>query len=227
MNQSRLLIQTFISLFVFLASFQSGYGQADSNTKSISVPIPFEFLGGNNRFALQTLINKHFTPGSKFNLLSVTSASASYDNNLNEFDFINTSEIGYELHKGFGATLGISMNAKTGFSPTAGIEYVYAKPSFLYVIAPGVLLTNNHNLEVISVLEYKPVFKNYWGMYSRLQGLYNYNSKESHHERSYFNVRIGPSFKQFSFGAGANFDWYGAIKLYKENYGLFLRYSFL
>lgn len=64
-------------------------------------------------------------------------------------------------------------------------------------------------------------------MYFRLQGLYNYNSRESHHERSYFDVRIGPSFKQFAFGAGANFDWYAAIKLYKENYGIFLRYSFL
>ena len=213
--------------FLLVISTSQCFCQEQTAPIKPTVPIPIEGMAGNNRFALQTLINRRFTSTSPINLLSVTSASASYDNNLAEFDFINTSQIGYDAYKGLGVSLGISMNAKMGFSPTAGIEYVYAKPAFLFVLAPGAHLSNSHNLEGLSVFEYKSQFKQSRGLYTRLQGLYNYNTKEHHHERSYFNVRIGPSFQHFAFGFGCNLDWYGPTKAFKDNYGVFLRYSFL
>ena len=129
--------------------------------------------------------------------------------------------------KGFGISSGISINAKTGFSPTAGLQYVYATKKVLTVLAPGILLTNNHNIQCVTVLEYKPAIKNNWSIYSRLQGFYNYNTEKDFHQRSYILARLGLTYKVLAFGLGGNWDWYGQTKLYKENYGVFLKYAFL
>jgi|GEM_PF-6867257 len=95
---------------------------ADTGAHSnIIVPVPVEGLGGNNRFVLQTLVIKSFTPASKFSLLSVTNAASSYKNDLQDFDFINITQASYNLFKGFGITAGISLNNVSGFSPTGGI----------------------------------------------------------------------------------------------------------
>ena len=119
------------------------------------------------------------------------------------------------------------MNAKTGFSPTTGLQYVYATPKILFVLAPGILLTTDYNLQGVAVFEYKPQLLPNWKLYSRLQGFYNQNTREGYHQRSYIVARLGLSHKLTDVGLGANLDWYGSARLYKENFGLFLRYSFL
>ena len=205
----------------------NSFGQALAKSQQPNLPIPVEFMAGNNRFALQTQINKHFSPVSRFGFLSITSTAASYSNDIKDFDFINTSQVSFLIGKGFGISSGISMNAQSGFNPTAGIQYVYASKEILVVIAPGILLTNDHNLQGVSVVEYKPKFKNNWGLYSRLQGFYSHNPDKSYHQRSYVVTRLGATFRLVDFGIGANWDWYGQSKLHKENYGIFLRYSFL
>jgi hypothetical protein len=135
--------------------------------------------------------------------------------------------VSYNLYKGFGVTTGISLNNVSGFSPTAGIQYAHTSRTILLVFAPNINLTNSHNVEGVFVSEYRPVLKRNLSLYTRLQGFYNYDLKYKSHQRSYINTRLGLSIGLFSFGAGANFDWYGPLKIYKENYGPFLRYSFL
>lgn len=76
------------------------------------------------------------------------------------------------------------------------------------------------------MLEFKPRIDDNLSLYTRLQIFYDYNLGEDHHDRSYIDIRIGPEFGSFAFGAGANWDWYGPLKIFKENYGLFVRYSF-
>ncbi|MFL5787246.1 MAG: hypothetical protein ACJ748_04275 [Flavisolibacter sp.] len=216
----------FLIFFLFAAS--SLIAQQDTRTHSnIIVPVPVEGLGGNNRFVLSTLVKKPFTPTSRFSLLSVTNAASSYKNDLQDFDFINVTQVSYNLYKGFGVTAGISLNNVSGFSPTAGIQYVYTRRTILLVIAPDISLTNSHNVEGVFVSEYRPELKRNISLYTHLQAFYNYEMKDKSHQRSYINTRLGLSFGLFTFGAGANFDWYGPLKIYKGNYGPFLRYSFL
>ena len=108
--------------------------QQDTGAHSnIIVPVPVEGLGGNKRFVLSTLVKKPFTPASKFSLLSVTNAASSYKNDLQDFDFINVTQVSYNLYKGVGVTAGISLNNVPGFNPTAGIlqkdqkDWIYLK----------------------------------------------------------------------------------------------------
>ena len=217
-----------IVFIFFLFSASTLIAQKDTGAHSnIIVPVPVEGSVGNNRFVLSTLVKKPFTPASKFGLLSVTNAASSYKNDLQDFNFINVTQVSYNLYKGFGVTAGISLNNVSGFSPTAGIQYAYTSRTILLVIAPDISLTNSHNVEGVFVSEYRPVLKNNLSLYTRLQGFYNYDMKDKFHQRSYINTRLGLSFGLFTFGAGANFDWYGPLKIYKGNYGPFLRHSFL
>ena len=192
----------------------------------ISGPLPVEVMFGNNRFNLQTLINRRFTPASRFSFLSVTSFASAYDNTQNNRDFITNSQVGYEVYKNFGLAIGMSMNANAGFTPVAGIEYVRVRPSLLLVFTPNMHLTHNHNFEGLTVIEYKPVLSRDWRLYSRFQALYNYNAQEKEHERSYINLRLGAQWQQTILGLAANFDRYGPEKVEKDNYGVFIRYLF-
>jgi hypothetical protein len=46
-----------------------------------------------------------------------------------------------------------------------------------------------------------------------MQGLYNYNTKEEFHNRSYLYFRAGLSYQNYQFGLGAKFDRYGPMKV--------------
>lgn len=207
--------------------FCDASGQPSKEHININLPIPIEVMVGTDRFTLQTLINKSFTATSKFSLFSVTTASSSYNNDLKEFDFVSVTSVGYHVYKGISVSVGMSKNVNIGFNPTAGLVYTYASPSFLFVINPSFNLSYIHNPSMMSLLECKPQFNKGRGLYSRLQGMYNYDTKKGEHGRSFVNIRAGPSYKQFAIGLGSNLDWYGPNKVRKDNYGIFLRYSFL
>lgn len=202
------------------------FAQTDTVKNTGILPVPVEAMVGNKRFILATRIVKNFTPQSNFNILSVTNAANDYQNNLPSFDFINVTQVAYNVYKGIGLDLGVSINNLFGFSPTLGIQYVYHSSEVLLVIAPDVFLTNDHNIESIVLLEYTPKITTNWSLYTRQQGFYNHDSKADFHQRSYYNTRIGLSTRQVTFGLGGNFDWYGPRKTYKNNFGAFIIYSF-
>jgi hypothetical protein len=79
------------------------------------------------------------------------------------------------------------------------------------------------NFETFALLENKPQLTDKLGLYTRVQGLYNHNTKQDFHDRSYLYLRAGLSIKKYQFGLGANFDRYGPFKINQENYGLFVR----
>lgn len=191
------------------------------------VPIYIEGLIGNDRFDLQSLIEKRFTPTSKLSLLSVTSAASTYKNNLNSFDFINTTQIAYDLKKGFGVNAGISMNAKIGFNPTVGVQYVYGSPTLVVVVSPSVFLTTDHDFQSVTVVQYQPRLSPNWKLYTSLAGLADYDVDAKLNARDYLHTRVGVSYRLLTFGFGSDFDWYGVpTNTYRSNFGPFLGYSF-
>ncbi len=58
-----------------------------------------------------------------------------------------------------------------------------------------------------------------WGIYSRIEGLYNYNTKLGYHEISEINLRLGLSYKNFQFGVGSIHDFYGPDAYNVNNFG--------
>jgi hypothetical protein len=211
-------------LFIFCLLTISAYGQEKSLQNEAASPV--ELNVANNRFGLQFLMNKYFKPASKFSFLSVTSFESTYNNDINNLDFINISQVGYEIYKGFGITAGLSVNRVSGLTPIVGLNYVFANREILLVITPTYHLSKSKNIEVLALIEYKPKLTDTLKLYSRFQTLYNHNSDENHHERSYIQLRLGLGVGNYQFGLATNLDYYGPTKVSKDNYGLFLRHNF-
>ena len=171
-------------------------------------------------------MTKHFTPSSKFSFLSVTSFESTYKNDVNNLDFINNSQVSFEIYKGFGIATGLSVNRIAGLSPIVGLEYVFVNKTTLLVLTPTYHLSTSKNIEMLALLEFKPMLTKTMSLYSRVQRLYNYNSATGNHERSYWQFRLGLGIFPYQFGLAANLDNYGPAKVLKENYGCFIRFNF-
>ena len=115
------------------------------------------------------------------------------------------------------------MNYMTGFRPSAGLQYVFANRQLLAVVLPRFDLTQTYNFETFGLFEYKPKFTQNWGLYSRVQGLYNHNTKLGFHDRSYIWLRLGASYKNFQFGLGTDLDFYGPDQINENSFGGFIR----
>ncbi|WP_296147514.1 hypothetical protein [uncultured Flavobacterium sp.] len=189
-------------------------------------PTPVEVNAGNNRFGVQFLITKHFSPQSKLNFFSITSFESDYDNNPENFDFITNTQAGYEFLKHLSAVAGLSVNSKAGLTPTVGLKYLFTNREILFVLTPTYSLTETKNLQGVLLLEYRPALTKTLSLYSRLQSMYIYDTQNSQHQRSYYQLRLGTGIEKYQFGFAANLDYYGKAKILKENYGVFLKVNF-
>ena len=197
------------------------------NNQSGSAPIPIELFAGNKGFAFQLIVSKQFSPGSKFGFFNVTNFMGDYKQTNQTTSFLSQSFVTAEIWKGISAAAGLSaIGSSTSaleIRPTAGLQYLLASRDIILVVIPRFDLTQTYNFETFAVLEYKPKLSKNWGIYSRLQGLYNYNSKLGHHEISEINLRLGLTYKSFQFGLGSIHDFYGPKAINVNNYGLFIK----
>ena len=214
-----------LTVLLMLAVIEAKAQEA-SHTEKISNPIPVETIIGNNRFGLQFLLTRDFPNSNHFGFLAVTSYASDYKNNLNNLDFISNAQVSYKIGKGIGIALGTSVNAKTGLVTVAALEYIFANKEILFVITPNIHISDSYNLEGLTVVEYKPALTQKVNLYSRFQSLYNHNTKENSHERSYIQLRLGLGIKNYQFGLAYNADYYGPTKILKDNAGIFVRVNF-
>lgn len=186
-------------------------------------PIPVEIVIGNNRYGIQTTVNRKL-PNSKFlSFLSIGNIESTYENSLESLDYVSNSQISYNFFKGLGVSAGLNLNNVTGLAPTAGLQYVFVHPQILFVLAPSYVFRASGGGSAISILEFRPSINNQLKLYTRLQGLYAQNLKDNFHERSFVLLRIGLEKSRYQFGLGCNFDQYGPMKKSGRNYALFLR----
>ena len=213
------------ALFVSSATFAQDQIDSLSNGKPPRMipPIPVEVFAGNRALVFQMILNKHFSPKSRFGFFNVTNLVGDYETANQKNQYLSQSLITTDIWKGFSVNAGVTMNYVAGFRPTAGLQYVFANREFLAVVLPRFDLTQTHNFETFGLVEYKPRFKNHWGLYTRIQGIYNYNTKLEFHDRSYAWLRAGASYKNYQFGLGANFDAYGPMKINENSIGVFVR----
>ncbi|MFN3848001.1 MAG: hypothetical protein ACK4NY_01170 [Spirosomataceae bacterium] len=207
-----------------LILFFSAYLNAQEHGPALRVtPIPVEVFAGNNYLNVQMVVAKHFTEKSKWGFFNMTNITGDYKNRLANNEFVSQAMLNYAFFKGFSLTAGVAMNHKSGFRKIAGFQYVFANKKWLFITVPTVDLKDGHNLESINILEFKPQLTPKLGLYTRFQGLYVYNPTEAHHERSFVAMRAGLSVKNYQFGLGADANWYGPHKVFKENLGVFAR----
>jgi hypothetical protein len=189
-------------------------------------PTPVEFMAGNNRMFFQMVVKKKFSPESKFGFLSVSSFSASYDNNMGDLDIAVPVLVNYNIYKGFGLVGGATLNNSVGFSPLLGAQHSFANKEWVAVTIASFFLNSKRNMELFGIYEYKPAIKRQTSLYTRLQFLYVHNTRDNLHARSFLQLRTGLKINALNFGVGANLDQYGPEKVYKPNYGIFVGWAF-
>ncbi len=202
------------------------YSQQAATDPIKNPPITTEALFGNRGMSFQMIIDKKFQSVPRLGFFSVTNLVGEWDNNRIE-DYMTQANLTFEFAKGFKLTGGFHVTPVTGIRPTAGVMYTYANPDWLVVVNSRTDLSQDINVEGLVLVEYKPKINDKWRFYSRLQGLYEYNTVIEKHYRSYIVARAGVSIKEFTFGAGANIDYYGPAEHNENNVGGFLSFQLL
>jgi hypothetical protein len=184
------------------------------NPSRVSPLIPVEVFVGNRGLVFQMIVSKQFSSESTLGFLNVTSFVGDYAATNQKNQYLSRSFLTANLWKGLSANAGISLSSAMGFRPFAGIQYIFADKHVSALVLPRFDLTQAYNFEILGLVECKPAFTEDWGLYSRVQAVYNHNTKCNFHERSYLWLRLGASYKNFQFGVGINADFYGRNTVY-------------
>ncbi len=197
-----------------------------TNVKAQEAPTPIELFTGNKGLAFQLIVSKQLSPLSEFGFFNVTNFAGDHKTNQTS-DFLSQSFMTAEVCWGISVAAGLSaIGSSTTFStvqPMAALQYLLTSRDVVVVILPQFDITQIYNFEMFAVLEYKPKLSKNWGIYTRFEGLYNYNTKLGYNELSEINLRLGLSYKNVQFGIGSIHDFYGPDEYNINNYGLFIK----
>ena len=209
-------------LFIFLiigAQIPNGF------TQKHQPPIPVEIMLGQEAIFSQVVLNRGFTPTSKFSFFNLSTYSASLRNeDHNELAIIN--QVNYALGKGFEVMAGVNMNSEVGLAPLIGPKHVFATRQFLAVSIFSYFLNGDHDVSFFGIYEYKPPLTDKLSLYLRAQVLLEQSLGEEQHNRSFLYTRVGLKSGKLNFGAGANLDQFGPQREFRDNYGVFLGWDF-
>lgn len=212
-----------IKFLIFILVSTSILAQTTEVKSHPTPPMPVELMLGDRGLNFQLNTTKKFRPTSRFGFFNVTTFFADYKNVVSKNEIFSQSLFTAKVWKKLSGVVGFSINHFSGFKPTAGLQFVHSDPKLLVVIQPQMGLTESHHFENFSLLEFKPKFKDHWGLYSRIQTVIDYTPSANSHNRSYVYLRFGTSYKNYQFGLGNNFDFYGPTKHRENNFGVFLR----
>jgi hypothetical protein len=192
----------------------------------VTPPIPVEVFFGNKQIYYQTNVKKKFSPKSKFSFFGLATYAANYNNNLPDNRMLIEGQVSYNFKNGLGVMTGTDMNSVSGFSPIAGPQHSFASKKILAVTIASFFFNKKNDFKIFGLYEYKPKIRKAWSLYNRLQFIYNLSLRTGDHNRSYVYLRSGFKKKALIFGLAANLDQFGPLKIYKDNYGVFVRWEF-
>ena len=184
-------------------------------------PINVEVMPGSRGISMQMIIDKKIKSIPKLGFFSVTDFNSDWNQDQLS-DLMVIGKVTVDVFKNVRLGAGFQ-NTPGGIRPSAAIIYTYANPDWLIIAMPRVDLSKNANFETLGIVEYKPEINDKWRFYSRLQGTYVHAMSEDLHTRSYLRARAGVTIKEFTFGVGANLEYYGPLKHQETNIGGFLQ----
>lgn len=212
-----------ITLLVAFLSATSAYAQIKQEGNNPVIPNPpinMETVIGSRGVQYQLIINKKFQSIPKLGFFSVTNGTSPWEKEMNP-DIMTQAHLTYSLFKGLDLSAGMQYTPVYGFRPIASLIYSYARPDLLLILNPKIDLADDLATETMALIEFKPKINEKFRFYSRIQGLYGFVPESGIHNRSYIMLRAGLSYKEFTFGAASNFDWYGPMKHNENNVGIF------
>lgn len=184
-------------------------------------PIFMETFVGSRALAYQMIVNKKFQSIPKLGFFGVTNLQPEWGNPKMD-DYMLQGNLTYSIIRGIDLEGGFIWNPMDGIRPSAGVIFSYGNEELLAVVNPRVDISKDANLDALVLFEYKPELTPQLDLYTRVQGLYTHNLGYDFHTRSYVMLRAGVTYKDITFGAAANLDWYGPTKFHKSNFGGFV-----
>ncbi len=218
-----LIYCTLISAFMAINSLNAQEVASQNETAPIvkNPPVTAETMFSNNGVHFQTIINKKLASAPKFGLFALGDILGKWDNSKTD-NYMIQGKLTYRVVKGLDAIGGFHMASGIGARPSLGAMYTYSNPNLIVLFNPNYNIDDVGNVEGFLMGEYKPKISEIWRFYSRVQGLYVHTTDGSLHSRSYARLRLGLSYKEFSFGVSTNFDYYGPGKINENSYGVFI-----
>lgn len=184
-------------------------------------PVNVEVMPGNRGVSFQMTLDKKLRSVPQLGFFSVTDFNSDWGNDqLGDLMIMGKATV--DLYKGLKVGAGFQITPG-GIRPSAALIYTYANPDWLIIAMPRADLSANANLEGLGIVEYKPALSDKLRLYTRLQGTYVHAAAADLHTRSYIRSRAGLTYKEFTFGLGANVEYYGPTKHKETNIGGFLQ----
>lgn len=210
----KILIIILLNIFVL-----SAYSQ------SVNPPIPIEMFIGNNRTSFLMSMKRNIY--KKINFSNNSSATVDYKNTQSENELVTNNTLSYQFHKNINIGTGIQYHYKKGFIPNVSMGFVYANPTIMIVLTPSFqfLPNGDMNIETMSFIEFKPNLTEKIRLYTKAQAMYNQKLVVNKHDRSFASFHLGLKINTITFGAACRYDYYGPTKVFKENYGGFIKFD--
>ena len=186
-------------------------------------PLPVEATFGNNRLHFQAVINRPVSANGKLSFFNLSTGAVDYSNTASETEIVVVNNLTYSLFGNIKLTGGAELHYKLGLVPQLGLQYFKANRTWLVLVNPSINMQPSKSTATIGIVEYKPALSQKTQLYTRAQVLYIQSLEDGKHARSAFMLRAGITKGKFTVGLGVNFDYYGPMKMEKDNVGLFTR----
>ena len=186
-------------------------------------PLPVEATFGNNRVQFIGVINRPVSADGKLSYFNLSTGMVDYNNTASETELVIVNNLTYKLFGNIRATAGAEWHYKLGLVPQVGLQYFKANRTWLFLLNPNMNVQPSRAISTIGIVEFKPAISKDLSFYSKAQILHVASLSEGTHARSALMLRAGITKGKFTVGLGANFDYYGPMKMEKDNVGLFTR----
>ncbi len=213
------IFQIPFALLMCIMTFAS-YSQENQKSEFHNPPVNVEVMVGSRGISFQMIIDKKIESLPQLGFFSVVDMNSDWREKKTD-DLMMQANLTLDLVKGFRLYGGFHHTVVTGLRPSAGLIYLFVNNKWLIIVAPRIDLQKDPNIEGIALIEFKPKLNENWSLYYRVQALYSHMTEIEDHGRSYIRARAGLSFKEISFGAAANIEYYGPMKHNENNIGFF------
>ncbi len=188
-------------------------------------PISVETMVG-DRLSFNVTATKHFSPKLTFKSVNAFLTEYDYKKNKNGTEIVANNSLIYNFTRNVGVGVNMQYHFFKGFVPALATQFAYGNPNFLLVLAPNLNFMPWLGTDIVAIAQYRPKLNNNFRLFSEAKAMYSHNLEDNVHERSYYNLRLGTTYRNFvTFGAGYNFDFYGKDKFQKDdNYGVFVKF---
>ncbi|BBE19460.1 hypothetical protein AQPE_3645 [Aquipluma nitroreducens] len=186
-------------------------------------PIPAELMLGDKYGTLKMIVSKNFSQTSKFGIFHI---------NILQFDYLHNSEndlmlqdlVFFEPIKNFRITGGGLYTGKTGFLPTAGMQYKLNKKSLFLLLSPRINFRDSRNEgDIFSILQLTPKINEKLNFVAGIQSLFLFNGDGN--IKNMQDLRLGLGFRNTQVGIAAGLEQVGPNYKSFTNFGIFIEQS--